>query len=190
MNNNNVFINEPRILRTEKDLHKERKMYANCPMEESIPCENKLVTKISLYPKDIIQHDTSNELFRNIHTPNLLNTAFFSKRNRDNVHNAIRRHVYEISQEKYLIARQSDEALAIIMRYTYKEYSLNSMNNVKEQIKNLNERVIKESVSKILPSIRFYKYYLSDKFSERTLFDIPTNPSTYGTKGAPFFNRF
>lgn len=187
--NNKVYINDPRILRSEKDIHKERTNYANCPMESSIPCETKQ-NDVTVFTRDIIQHDNNNKLFSRIHEPNLLNTAYFSQRNINNIQNAIRRNVYEISQGKYLIARQSEQELGNIMRYTYVEYSINSMTDIKGQIKSLNDRVIKEAVSKILPNIRFHQYYLDDKFSERTLFDIPKNPSTFGTKTTPFLNRF
>jgi hypothetical protein len=186
--NNKVYINDPRIMRSEKDIHQERTDYANCPMESSIPCASS--KNDAVFSRDIIQHDNNNELFRGIHEANLLNTAYFSQRNINNIQNAIRRNVYEISQGKYLIARQSVQELENIMRYIYIDYSLNSMTDIKGQIKSLNDRVIKESVLKILPNIRFHQYYLDDKFSERTLIDIPKNMSTYGTKTTPFLNRF
>lgn len=187
--NNKVYITDPRIIRSEKDIHRERTNYSNCPMESSIPCVND-TRNTSIFTKDIILHENNNKLISRIHEPNLLNTAYFSQKNMDNIQNAIRRNVYEISQGKYLIARQSQQELSNIMRYTYMEYSINSMDDIKGQIKSLNDRVIKESVSKILPNIRFHQYYLEDKFSERSLFDIPRNPSTFGTKTTPFLNRF
>ena len=189
------YILEPRIIRTEQDLHAERANFAKCPMENVIPCVSESESKPTVHSKDVINHDVNYELFRRIHEPNLLNTNYFSQRNRDNIHNAIRRNVYEISKGKYLIGRQSDQELSNIMRYIYVEHSVNAIDHtnpslITQQIKFLNNLVIKEAVTKILPSIDFYQYYLQDKFSERSLFDIPKNPSVFGTKTTPFLNRF
>lgn len=186
---NKEYILDSRIARTEKDLAKERLNYASCPMEHNQPCKQEKTNTV-VYTKDVIRHPTNNALFRGIHKPNRLNTLYFSQKNIDNIQNAIRRNVYEISKGKYLIARQSEQELENIMRYTYIEHSLNSMENITQQIKKLNDMVISEAVRKILPNIRFHQYYLNDKFSERTLMDIPKNTSTYGTKTTPFLNRF
>jgi hypothetical protein len=189
MNNNKIYINDPRVIRTEKNMVYERLNYSQCPMESTIPCETNQPNQVEV-SKDIIKHEVNNELFRGIQEPNLLNTAFFSLRNRQNIQNGIRRHVYEISQEKYLIGPQSDQELMNIMRYIFLEHSLNSMQNIKEQIKDLNDRIIKESVLKILPNIKFHQYYLNDNFAGRTLMERPKNLSVYGTKTTPFLNKF
>lgn len=184
---NKEYIIEPRVLRTEAQMHQERIDFSECPMGGDFPCNES--TNVAVFPRDTIEHPINYELMRQIHEPNLLNINYFSKRNRDNVHNAIRRHVYELSEGKYLIARQSDESLCIIMRYIYVENSRNSMTDIRGQIEKLNNLVLEEVVPKILSNIHFYHYFLKDKFTERKMMELPQNVSTYGTKTEPVVKR-
>jgi len=113
----------------------------------------------------------------------MLNTLFFSKNNITNIQKGIRRRVYELSNGNYLISDQSSKNLMIIMKLVYKNNGLYADTHITEQIKQLNEIVMKESVLKIISSIQAYKGYLEDIDQRNTnQFELPANTSIKGRK--------
>ncbi|NBX51984.1 hypothetical protein EBT25_19115 [bacterium] len=102
------------------------------------------------------------EAIMNIHEKNELNEIFFSQRNIDLLQDAIRYAVYQKSCGKYVIDRQSENELKVIMRATYLEYGNYTSYNVLDQVKALNARVIDYCVGRILPEIGMYDYYKKD----------------------------
>ena len=63
-----------------------------------------------------------------------LNQLFFSKKNMENIQNMIRYQVFLKSDKKFIIDRQSDIELEIIMRSIYLQHSPNLPNKTIEQI--------------------------------------------------------
>ena len=97
--------------------------------------------------KDFSMIDRSDETMNNfqveslygIQETNQLNHLFFSKANMDLIQNQIRYTVYIKSDKKFIIDRQSDIELQIIMRSIYLQHSPNLPNKIKEQIQYLNK---------------------------------------------------
>ena len=59
------------------------------------------------------------------HCDNILNQLFFSKKNMDIIQNGLRYRVWEKSDKKFVIGRQSETELVIIMRAIFLQHSKN-----------------------------------------------------------------
>ena len=120
--------------------------------------QNGRVTLTQGEVKDMKMIDKENETMNNfqvealygIQETSVLNQLFFSKKNMDNVQNMIRYNVYEKSNKKFIIDKQSDIELEIIMRSIYLQHSVNLPNKIKEQIMYLNDLVKNSGGSKTL----------------------------------------
>ena len=96
-----------------------------------------------------------------------VSTIFFSDNNVNLLQTGIYNKILNISAGKYNIGRQSDTDLKIIMRSIYFQYGKNKPNNIKEQVLDLNTRVIDWCVPEILSNI---------KQSDKYIMDISTMP--------------
>jgi hypothetical protein len=96
-----------------------------------------------------------------------VSTIFFSDNNVNLLQMGIYNKILNISAGKYNIGRQSDTDLKIIMRSIYFQYGKNTPNNIKEQVLDLNTRVIDWCVPEILSNI---------KQSDKYIMDISTMP--------------
>ena len=113
---------------------------------------------------------------------NLLNENYFSLKNMEIIQNNIRYDVWNKTNKKYIIAQQSEIQLEIIMRSIYLQYSKNLPNNIKEQIEELNNLVVDESVPKIISNIQQYIGYKKDLENGPSFMDHPKNVSSAGSK--------
>lgn len=96
-----------------------------------------------------------------------LSDLYFSKKNVEAVHDAVRYQVYVRSNEKYTIGRQSDTDVRIVMRSIFLEWARNSPVDIVGQVRELNGRVVNFCADKILSEINMYMRYRHD---------ISTNP--------------
>lgn len=94
------------------------------------------------------------------HEETKLSYYYFSEDNINLIQDMIRYAVYSQSSNQYVIGRQSDTELKIIMRSVYLQYGRNDPNNIKEQIAYLNAIVVDEAVKIILPEIEQYNGYI------------------------------
>ena len=117
-----------------------------------------------------------------IFEPTTLNTMFFSKDNLDIIQNMIRYGVWKKSGEKYVIDRQSDAEIQIIMRSIFLQHSPNLEDNIKEQIAYLDKMVADWCVPKVLAEVQQYVGYLNDIEKMPMPINRPVNLSSKGTK--------
>ena len=103
--------------------------------------------------------DYAKEATKNIHCESRLGDAFFSKNNIDLLQDMIRYQVYEQSNKKHTVARQSDTELEVIMRHFYLTYGKNQADNITSQVAELNTYVINECVPMIISSVEQYLAY-------------------------------
>jgi hypothetical protein len=117
-----------------------------------------------------------------LYSGNCLTELYFSKENINIIQEGIINSVYNKSDGKYTISRQSDNELIIVMRSIYFQHGKNLNYNINEQIKELNTLVIRWCVDEIITNI---KQYLEYKKSVSTL-PVPLEhaqlPSQKGTK--------
>ena len=94
----------------------------------------------------------------------------------------MRNMVANATEGKEIIGRQSDIELKIIMKAIYLEYGKNQNDNILEQTKDLNKKVLDFAVPRILTEIRQYKEYVKDASSVHTPMDRSVNVSNKGSK--------
>ena len=152
--------------------------------------KNGRVTLDSDSIKDMKMIDHSDERMNNFQVEALygiqetsqLNQLFFSKKNMDNIQNMIRYNVYLKSENKFIIDKQSDIELEIIMRSIYLQYSPNLPNQITEQIRYLNKLVCDWSVEQIIPEVQQYIGYMKEIEYMPVPIDLPLNLSSKGSR--------
>ena len=152
--------------------------------------KNGRVTLDSDNIKDMKMIDHSDERMNNFQVEALygiqetsqLNQLFFSKKNMDNIQNMIRYNVYLKSENKFIIDKQSDIELQIIMRSMYLQHSPNLEYNYKEQLEYLNKLVVDWCVEKIIPQLEQYIGYLKEVEYMPMPIDLPVNLSSKGSR--------
>lgn len=125
-----------------------------------------------------------------IHTSTALNQTYFSNENLDLIQNEIRYHVWEKSNRKHTIDRQTDDDLKIIMRSYYLQYATFDPKNVQGDIQQLNSRVVQFCVNRILGEINMYMKYRKDISDFPEPIAKPVNANIKGTKSAEFKSFF
>ena len=118
----------------------------------------------------------------------VLSNTFFSTANQQLIQNGIRAGVYEKSDGKYVIAQQSDTQLKMIMRGIFLQQSKNNKDNIKEQIRELNQHVLDYCIPKIYSEAKGYLQYLKDASTLATPMATPMHHSMKQTlELKPFF---
>jgi hypothetical protein len=92
----------------------------------------------------------------------ILSDLFFSQQNIQIIQNGIRAGVYKMSNGQYVIGPQDCDALKIIMRSIFLQYSANQPTNITEQITGLNQMVINYCIEQVYGEAQGYVKYLDD----------------------------
>ena len=131
---------------------------------------------------NILEHPPLHELFDKLYYKSQINTIpslsaavvgpsvhthlsnlFFSDENVDIIQNGIRRGVFDKSNEQYMIGKQDDSTIRIIMNSVFLSNSQNvPNNNISSQITSLNKIVLHYCINELYDEIKWYKKYLSD----------------------------
>jgi hypothetical protein len=121
--------------------------------------------------------------------PNLLNKVFFSKANMDIVQYRIKKFVYwdtwKQSGTHYIIGLQDETSLLVIMKYVYDTYAKHLPINIKEQIDELDEIVVKEAGPDVVSGVLAHIGYLNHINNPIVPVDRPQNLSSRGTRTLP-----
>lgn len=134
------------------------------------------------YQKNEGLSDFKNDAIKTILQKNPLSNVFFSKQNIDYLQNRIIQRVYELSEGRHKIGRQSDTELEIVMRSIYLQFSLNQASNIKEQIRQLDDMVINEVCPSILTAVEQYLQYRVDITTMYKPIALPNAVSIKGEK--------
>lgn len=113
---------------------------------------------------------------------NCVSELFFSKRNMEALQLGMRNRVANATNGEEQIGNQSETELLIIMRAIYFEYSVNQPDNVLQQVRDLNKKVLEETVRLILREIEQYRTYIRDASQMYTPIHQPVNVSNKGSK--------
>jgi len=127
-----------------------------------------------------------NEAVKTIHQSTILSEVFFSKQNIDYIQNKIQLGVYNESNGKYRIGRQSDTELSIIMRSIYLQFARNSDIDIKGQVTELDSKVINECLPTILTSIEQYMKFKTDVSTIRNPIEIAQSSNSKGEKSLEY----
>jgi len=150
-----------------------------------INVNEKIVKDIKMYEnlnKNDVKKNFQVESLYGIQEPSLLNKLFLSRKNLDIIQNNIRYNVYLKSGKKYIIGRQSDVELQIVMRSMYLQFSPNLEHNITEQIKYLNKLVTDWCTEKIIPQVEQHVGFIQEVQYQPLPIDLPVNLSQRGTK--------
>jgi hypothetical protein len=130
----------------------------------------------------IVQNNFQQEMLYGIQETSQLNQLFFSRKNLDLIQDMIRYRVYMKSNKKYIIGKQSNTEIQIVMRSIYLQQSTNLPTNIKEQIMYLNNLVADWCVEKIIPEVEQHIGYIRDISYYPNPIDLPKNMSQKGSR--------
>ncbi len=137
-----------------------------------------------LYENEKNPYQFDNSL-KSIQSDNVLNKTFFSQKNIDMIQNAI---INEVVQKTgYKIGRQSELQLQIIMRSMFLQFGRNDPCNIKQQVIELDRKVIDYSVDRIIVEISQYLEYKNTINKLPVPMSHPQNLSNAGEKSLSSF---
>lgn len=113
-----------------------------------------------------------------------LNQAYFSASNFQIIQNGIRKAVFD--QTGTIIDPVGSDDLFMIMRAIYLQYCRNLPTQIKEQIVDLNERIVAWCVPKIVSEISMFETYKKDISTLPIPMSHPVNISSAGTRSLPY----
>ena len=123
------------------------------------------------------------DLVGHIHKPTPLNEVFFSQANIEKLQKAIQEQVYLMSgPKKFMIDRQNDDDLKIIMRSYYLSFAKNNPQTIAEELADLNGRVVGFASARVYSEADFYQFYLKDLQDFAPPIANPINTASYGTR--------
>lgn len=114
-----------------------------------------------------------------------LESLYFCNQNIDIIQKLLITSVFKNSKGKYRIPFQKKENIIVVMKYIFNFYARNLGFNIKEQIKNLNDKVVKELTSSIIIELEHHDKYLQDIEKRPPLLDRGVNVSSKGNKTLP-----
>ncbi len=144
---------------------------------------------------DQLTGSNTRHLFKNLYGETPLTFLFFSDKNVDNMQKLIRFIVHK--ETGYVVDRQSNNELLVIMRSIFLEYSAHPpliddkmseqqkgllMKKYTAEVARLNEIVVNAVVPKVVSQMQQYLDYLRDATQQPFYMDTPQNPSTAGQR--------
>jgi len=113
----------------------------------------------------------------------LVKEAFFLRENIEIIQNSIIRNVAKKS--KYIISRQKDEDIILLMNGIYHDYARHLPYNLREQILELNERVVNYVTPWIINEVEAYTNYLVDADTPLSPPKLPINVAKQRKESLP-----
>jgi hypothetical protein len=128
-----------------------------------------------------------NEAVKGILLASRVQAMFFSPENINNLQQAIQYYVYQRSNQKIKVGRQSDTELEIIMRSVYLQYGKNQDVDIVGQVKELNAYVLEYAVKSVISNATQYLVYKKDISQLPVPLDLPIYSNAAGTRTHPNF---
>jgi hypothetical protein len=122
------------------------------------------------------------DMVGHIHQETPLNTVFFSESNVEKLQDDIRDRVQALSGGKYVIDRQNEDHLKVIMRSYYLQFARNNPQMVAQELEDLNSRVIGYASGKVYSEVDFHMFYIKDVEDFAPPIANPMNSNVYGTR--------
>lgn len=121
-------------------------------------------------------------VLKGIQELSLFSKLFFSEQNINTIQKELRYRVYTGSNNKYIIDKQNENDILLIMRSIYLQYSKipEDIKQYKNEINKLNKLVLNEIIPKILTEINMYKHYLKDIDKVNDPINLPVNNNLKG----------
>jgi hypothetical protein len=135
-----------------------------------------------LFDENKTRNNFNEEAIKGVHSNNELANIFFSKSNIDLIQDSIRYLVNQKTCGKYVISRQSDSELKLIMRAFYLQEGRHKQYNVTDEVKELNTLVLNFAVPRVIQEIGMYMHYKNDIDKIPMPLARSQNMSSKGTK--------
>ena len=132
--------------------------------------------------KNNIKENANVDSTKNIISDTPLSKVYFSEDNIDLIQDELKQAVYNKTDNKYVIDRQSDTELIIVMRSIFLQNSNNLPYDIKNQIIQLNKLVLDYCIPNVVSGILSYNGYLRDIANPIMPMENPQNVSSAGTK--------
>ena len=137
-----------------------------------------------------IKNDYGSEAIKGIHGDTDINNVYFSQNNIESLQKMIRYNIWLISEKKFVIDRQSDSELRIIMRSIYLQYCQHQPDKIREQVAYLNKLVLDYCLPKIYSEIKQYYMYKESVSGLPRPIERSINMSVKGSKTLEIKNFF
>ena len=134
-------------------------------------------------------YNMSQDSLNGVQQESILSKVFFHPENVNYIQKKIIMQLFYETDGKYLIEKQDETDLQIIMRSIFLQHAKHLPNNIKEQITELDNIVVDEVIPDIISQIKAYNGYLKDAFGPREIMDRPQNVSNAGRKTLPSTTR-
>ena len=119
----------------------------------------------------------------------ILSKVFFHPKNVDLIQKQIIIEIFHQTNGEYLIEKQSESDLQVVMRSIFLQHAKHQPDNIKEQIRELNNLVVDDVIPGIVSEIKAYFGYLRDISQPMQIMDRPENVSSTGTRTLPSVTR-
>jgi hypothetical protein len=128
----------------------------------------------------------SREAIQGIHIKTQLNDLYFSQENVDALQVGIRNLVARRSENNYVIGKQSEVELQVVMRAIYLSDAKHLPYDIVSQVRELNGKVLDFCVPRILEEIKMFNYYKNDV----SQLPVPLERGQFSSaKGTKFLER-
>lgn len=134
-------------------------------------------------------YNMSQNSLTGIQVETILSRKFFSSENVDRVQRQIIAEVFRRTNGEYLIPKQNEADLQVVMRSIYLQHARHVPNAIDEQVKELNNLVTDDVSPGIISQVNAYFGYLERAFAPRKIMDRPECVSSAGTKTLPSISR-
>ncbi len=171
----------PQFNRTVKEVEKERYN----PIGNA---QNNIPYQLYQQTKKVKQSDKfSRQALSGIQCASELSDLFFGNKNTNYIQELIRYNVYQKTNGKYIIGKQSEVDLQIIMRSIFLQYGQNIEKGVNVQVKELDKLVVEECVPRIVSEIEMHYAYLKRSSNQDYANQLarPINDNNAGRKTLP-----
>lgn len=147
------------------------------------------LTKKTTVKQDTVYNETFSSksyisVLEGIQEKNQMNIAYFSQQNINFVQKCLRYDVYTKSNSQYIIDKQSETDLVLVMRAVYFEHSRYNPDpeEIKKEISRLDKIAVDRLTPKVMSEIEQYVHYLKDASSTYKPMAAPESTNSYGTK--------
>lgn len=131
----------------------------------------------------------SQDSLRGVQEESILSRVFFHPKNVDLIQKQIIVNVFRETNGAYLIEKQNEADLQIVMRSMFIQHARHVPDNIKEQIRELNNLVVDDITPGIVSQVQAYFGYLERAFGPRQFLDRPENVSNAGFRILPSVTR-
>ena len=165
--------------------------YAPAYTAQDIPVANGRIDLMSTIPTlSIPQYQpgsTNNRTFSKEATAGQLTASplsdlFFSECNINALQDGIRYKIYVETDQKYVIGRQSDNELKIVMRSIFYQHAKHDHRPIVDQVRELNAYVLAWAVPEVLSNLRQYEVFKRDASTLPMPLERAQMSTTKGTK--------